>query len=218
MPVTRDLYSVVNDARKFSSEVLVFFSGGLDSIVTLDLCKTRFDRVKLVHLYTVKDLNFQTGPIKAYAKRYDVEFIQIMHPDILTWFNKKKIGKKLPKVRMGDAVNLAREITGMDWVAFGFRREDSVGRSIRMTKCSGIDIDNRQFFPLMDWNRKKCMAYLRSKRVPLPRTYQEGYRDIHTFKGHDIVYIAHNHPEDYQKILKAFPWVEGEYVKAMANI
>lgn len=214
--MSRSLFSVIDDVADLTDEVLIFFSGGLDSVVCLELCKERFKRITLAHLYTLPDLSFQSGPCRAYAERYGCNLVEAMHPDIVTWLNIRN-NAKLPKMRMADSIAKFRADTGVDWCIFGFRREDSVGRSIRMTKCSGIDMTNRHAFPLMDWNRKKCHAFLRQRRVYLPRHYTDGFRDIHTFKGESILYIAHNYPEDYAKICKAFPWVEGEYVKALAE-
>ena len=58
-PTGRLLFEPVKLGSRFADEVIVSFSGGKDSVVTLDLCARHFKRVHAFFMYQVPGLSFQ---------------------------------------------------------------------------------------------------------------------------------------------------------------
>lgn len=57
------LLRTVETAAAITGRVLVSFSGGKDSVVTLDLCVKNFSHVECFFMYQVRGLSFQEAII-----------------------------------------------------------------------------------------------------------------------------------------------------------
>ena len=74
-----DLFDPVKTQARVTDAVLVGFSCGKDSIVTLDLCFRHFKRVQPFFMAYVPGMDFQERMIQKYEKRYGVECIRMPH-------------------------------------------------------------------------------------------------------------------------------------------
>ena len=63
---------------KVTDSVIVAFSGGKESVVTLDLCSRYFKNIKAFFMYIVPDLSFQERTLEWYEKRYQIEIMRIL--------------------------------------------------------------------------------------------------------------------------------------------
>ena len=74
-----DLFGVVKTARRITDSVLVGFSGGKDSAVTLDVCFRYFQHVQPYFMYLVPDLEFQERTLRHYEARYHTKILRVPH-------------------------------------------------------------------------------------------------------------------------------------------
>lgn len=69
------LLDAIKTQAQITDKVLVSFSMGKDSIVTLDLCKKYFKTVQPFFMYLVPGLKFQEEALAKYERHYDVDII-----------------------------------------------------------------------------------------------------------------------------------------------
>lgn len=77
------LLDAIKTQSKITESVLVSFSMGKDSIVTLDLCFKYFKHVQLFFMYLVPNLEFQEQALQKYERHCNTEIIRVPH-DTLT--------------------------------------------------------------------------------------------------------------------------------------
>ena len=71
------LFDPIKTQASVTDSVIVGFSGGKDSIVTLDLCFRYFKTVKPYFMYLVPGLDFQEKMLKRYEERLNSIFIDL---------------------------------------------------------------------------------------------------------------------------------------------
>lgn len=76
---TRPLFRTVETAAAITDSVLVSFSGGKDSVATLDLCVKHFRHVEGFFMYYVKGLSFQEQICRYYEDRYGLPIHRVPH-------------------------------------------------------------------------------------------------------------------------------------------
>lgn len=81
------LYDPIKAMAKVTDSVIVAFSGGKESVVTLDLCTRYFKNVKAFFMYIVPDLSFQERTMEWYEKRYQIEIMRIPHMDVCEFYH-----------------------------------------------------------------------------------------------------------------------------------
>lgn len=81
------LYDPVKTMASVTDEVIVGFSGGKDSIVTLDICFRFFKKVKPFFMYICPGLSFQEKTLEWYERKYQTEIIRIPHMDVCEFFH-----------------------------------------------------------------------------------------------------------------------------------
>ena len=81
------LYDPIKTQAKITDSVIVAFSGGKESIVTLDLCFRYFKNVRAFFMYICPDLSFQERTLEWYEKKYQTEIIRIPHMDVSEFFH-----------------------------------------------------------------------------------------------------------------------------------
>ncbi len=219
-------HSVIKRAAEETDTVILMFSGGKDSIACLDLCCAHFKTVIPVHLYFVKGLKYKEKHMAHYAKRYGVDIAQFPRCEDLSRqmcsgsYQSKK--KKVPKIRQYEMDLFLRRRLNIPWIVYGYKRADSLQRrGIMNANCldgeqymGGVDMRNRKIYPLANWSEKEVFKYLKMKRLPLPPDYAAGFRDINTFKGRALLWLYHNHPEDYETVKKQYPFIEAALIRA----
>lgn len=212
----------VRSLAQKTDSILVGFSGGKDSCATLDLCCAKFKRVEAFFMYLVDGLRCVEEPIFRLAMRYGVIVHKLPHWDLpryvrngdgMPWI----IGtENLREGRLTDIEQMAREKSGIDWIAYGQRSDESLERRAMLNKLktSGFaDPKTRRFYPLTEWSAKDVFAYLRIRRiVPAPPL---GARRLVQSTGIDLERetlqaMRDQFPDDFAKLCRVFPFAEAK--------
>lgn len=205
------LFDPIRTQSKVCDSVLVAFSGGKDAIITLDLCMRNFKNVQVFFMYMVKDIKYINDILKRYEDMYGIKIIQVPHPDVSAFYKYGMYTKADPNVKrttINETYDYVRGLTGIEWIAGGERTTDSIERNARIKNSSSIDFKSKRFFPIAYWTKKDVYEYIRVKKLYLPRINKEfgcSTDALHPIFG---AYIKEHYPEDYAKIVRAFPHYE----------
>jgi phosphoadenosine phosphosulfate reductase len=191
---------------------LLFFSGGRDSIVMLDLFE-RFmsGRYKAVFLYMVKGLEFQEKILRHYEAKFGIEILREVHCDVSAYL--KQMGKATKALKAADCEKFLRHKHDEPWIALGYRKDESLqrrGHLGSLSKTDFIDWKYHKLFPIADWLESDIKAYIKARKLVLPVEYANGYRNIDQFKGRAALYVKNSYPEDWARITAQFPLIEAE--------
>lgn len=208
------LYSVMDRLFKSVHEVIVLFSTGKDSIVTLDLCIKYLKEVSIVYMYFIKDLSYKEDILKYYEDRYNKKINRIPHPELTTYYNENVFGcnitnKKEPKISISENDNLLRYKFNKSYIAYGYKKTDSLSRRGQLWHGDGIDKRNKKIFPVANFSEKDIFYYIKKNKLKLPPEYKSGYRDINTFfERQTLEWLINNYPDDYKRVKEQYPLIE----------
>lgn len=191
--------------------VLVSFSGGKDSVATLDLCMRFFREVEGFFMYQVEGLSFQDSIIRYYEDRYGIPIHKIPHfqlSEFLRYGSFRPFDLNVPIISVKETYDYIRDETGFWWIAAGERINDSLWRR-GMIKGSGtIDLKRGRFFPVAEWSKQDVLAYIRQRKLRTsPESAKLGF-SFRSLQGRDMALVKKFYPEDYQKIKTWFPLID----------
>lgn len=199
-----------------TSCVIVAFSGGKDSIVTLDLCARNFKRIEIFFMFWVLGLEFQEVLLRWAEQRYGVkihriphfEIPRIMNLQLLSWY--RPSSPEWRTVRIRELEDHVRRHFGneLQWIASGERKTDSLERRAMMTVSGQWDKARLHYYPIMEWRTSQVWKYIRLRHLPVPAEYSFLRRSWYGFVGRDLVQIKKHYPGDYRRILEVFPFVD----------
>lgn len=206
------LASVKAIADSSIDSCLLFFSGGRDSIVMLDLFN-RFLPGKFIpiFLYFVKGLEFQEKTLRYYEEKYGIEIKREVHWDCSAYM--RQSGHKMKALKAGNCEKYLRDKYNIPFISLGYRKDESLqrrGHLGSLAKTNYIDWKYKKLFPVADWLASDMDAYVKSRKLLLPIEYQNGYRNIDQFKGPALLYVKNSYPDDYKKIIMEYPIIEAE--------
>lgn len=203
------LFDPIKTQSRVADSVIVGFSGGKDSIVTLDLCFKYFKRVVPFFMYLVPELEFQEKTLKWYENKYNTEIIRIPHFEVFEFL---KYGSftvadwNVDVVGIKDTYSYMRETTGIHWIAAGERCADSIVRNAMIKKSGSVDYKRGRFYPLAYWKKQEVLEYIKYKKLYLsPEQRKIGF-SFRSLAGCELSIIKEMYPKDYEKILKVYPF------------
>ena len=203
------LFDPIKTQSKVTDSVIVGFSGGKDSIVTLDLCFKYFKNVKPFFMYLVPDLEFQERQLRWYEERYNTEIIRIPHFEMsnaMKYGAFRDIDYSVDLVRMNDVYAYLRQLTGIHWIAAGERAKDSIVRNAMIKQSGSVDYKRGRFYPVAYWSKQEVLEYIKFKKLYLsPEQKQMGF-SFRGLTGKELSIVQELYPEDYKKILNMFPF------------
>lgn len=206
-----DLLAVVKTAAQLTDRVLVGYSGGKDSVVTLDLCARHFRNVRAFFMYQVPGLSFQEKALRWAEHRYALEIIRIPHFEVSAFLRRGTYHEPDATVRpvsVAETYAYLRELTGFYWIAAGERIADSTVRRAMIVKDGSINQHRGRIYPLADWRKHHVAAYIKQRRL---RVSEEAAVLGHSFRDlspRTLLSVKQHYPADYDRILSMYPEAE----------
>lgn len=217
---------IIDDVSNETDSILLFHSlSGKDSIVLLDLCYKKFNRVIVVFMYLVKDLEHIMRYYNyAKAKYPNIEFVQVPHYALFNYIKTGYMGiKQDTKQRqwtLADITDKLREKLGVEWACYGFKQSDSLNRRLMLRSYTdgkeAINWKTKKFYPLSTYKNKEIMDFILGHRLKNPEVCgtnkQSSGVDIEDVEYQK--YLKELFPEDLEKIYKVFPMARIVMLKA----
>ena len=207
--MSTELFDPIRSQAKITRAVLVGFSGGKDSIVTLDLCTRFFDTVQPFFMYLCPDLEFQEETLRWYEDRYGLEIIRIPHFDtskLLRYGSFREFDMSVPEVGIKDTYEYLRKRTGIHWIAAGERIADSTIRRAMIKHSGSTDATRGRFYPIANWTKADVLKYIKMRKLKLPKDSRELGFSFRSLMGKELSVIKRVYPSDYERILKMYPF------------
>lgn len=209
--MSTELFDPVKVQSKVTDSVIVAFSCGKESIVTLDLCCRYFKNVKAFYLYVVPQVSFIEKVLQWYENKYNIEIIRLPHMDVGCFFRYgsfRRPDPTFPIVSMNDVYQYVRLETDIWWIAAGERIKDSIVRRAMIKKSSSIDVQRGRFYPVANFSKKDIYDYIKYHKL-----YLGEYNKIagHSFGGlewAELEIIRDRFPSDWEKFKNLYPFVE----------
>lgn len=202
------LFDAVQRQAALTDSVIVSYSGGKDSAVTLDLCKRHFAHVQVFFMYQIPGLSFQEAVLKWAEKRYSLEIYRIPHWELSHFYRSGSFARPdaaVPIVNVKDIYTHVRGVFDIHWISAGERCKDSMVRNAMIKKSGSIDVGRGRFFPIAYWSKEHITRYITRHQLKVsPESALLGH-SFRSLQAKDLALVKTHYPLDYEKILKAFP-------------
>jgi phosphoadenosine phosphosulfate reductase len=202
---------ILHAASKESDSCIVFFSGGKDSLVVMDMAVQTFEHVVGVFMYFVPGLSVIENSLSFARQRWGIEIVQIPHWILFRCIKNGIYGfprssnDNIPDIKIKDIYLHIISQTGIKFIATGAKAADSVWRKQNLATTKDY-----QFLltPLKNWNKFDVLYYLKTHNIPLP----DGDGNNKTISGIDltencIMWLYEKHHEDFELLESYFPFV-----------
>jgi len=208
--LSRLLFEPIKAASRISESAIVAFSGGQDSVVTLDLCCRYFKRVQVFFMYLVPGLSFQEAMLRWAEDRYGVTVRRVPHFMLSEWLAAGTFRKQdaaVPIVSIRDIYHHVRLVDQAWWIAAGERQADSIVRRAMMKRSGSIDDARGRIYPVAHFRKADVMAYIRKHRLkvaPEARFLGHSFRSL---EPEEMYLVRKFYPADFETIERLFPFV-----------
>ena len=206
-----DLLAVVRTAATMTDRVLVSYSGGKDSVVTLDLCHKHFAHVGAFFMYHVPGLSFQERTLRWAEHRYGLSILRIPHWEVADFLRRGTYHQPDPRVRtvsIAEVYAYLRDETGTFWIAAGERIADSIVRRAMIVKDGTINAKRGRVFPIAHWTKAHVKAYVARHGLRVSEetsVFGYSFRDL---SPKSLALMKQHYPEDYERIRAMYPLAE----------
>ncbi|MCA6489114.1 MAG: phosphoadenosine phosphosulfate reductase family protein [Chitinophagaceae bacterium] len=204
--------SCIDFLKTQTDTVILFYSGGKDSLVLLDMLTKHFT-VKLAFMYFVDGLQHVEKYLHFAQKKYGVEFKKYPHWMLCQYFNDNYFrfhSDPVPNIKLADIENQARRDFNCKWIVSGMKKADSLNRRLMLGTffMHSIDLKGHRAYPLSEWKKADCLNYIKLHRLPMPVAYNSKNSSGMDLNADVLNWCKKNAPEDYKKILRQFPFAE----------
>lgn len=206
--------------------VIVGVSGGMDSVVTLDLAVQHFKTIRPYFMFIVPGLGFQERYLTYLERKFSVTIDRVPHWMLANMLRNgvlrhdTQAASTLRKCRPGHFAEWIRKRTGLSWIATGEKAGDSLERNANMVRDGAIQPARQRLYPLAWWSTSDVQSHLARNHIALPPDYrlnaaspeslcnQRGSSFGGILPMREILSIQEYYPDDFKKVVKMFPLVE----------
>lgn len=206
-----ELFDPIKTQSRITDTVLVAFSGGKDSVVTLDLCCRYFKRVIPFFMYIVPGLEFQEQLLDWYERRYGLEIVRLPHFEVSNFMRYgtfREYDFSVPIISITDIYAYMRTTTDGTWIAAGERINDSIVRRAMIKHSGTVDRNRGRFYPVAYWTKRNVMDYIKTKKLKLGIDSKKLGFSFKSLDGHELSMVKQEFPNDYERILRMYPFAE----------
>lgn len=206
--IFKQTYKQLELMSKNIDTVLVSFSGGRDSLVVLDLCCRFFKSVVCFYMFVVPELRCIEEYFDYTKKHWNVSILQYPHWRLTAYLKNgvycdpHKQYDKIKEIGYMDIYRLVMEETGIDYIATGMKKADSLWRRQKI----GL-IPDYVFHPLIDWKHHDVDFYIKINNIKTPDQYNAHSAGI-DLSSKNVLWLYDNYRDDYQKLISIFPYTE----------
>jgi sulfate adenylyltransferase subunit 2 len=196
----------LKSAAAADDAVVVFYSGGKDSLCVMDLCTRAFKRVVGVFMYLVPGLACVEKQLDFARQKWGVPILQYPHWVLAKcladgmYCNNPSVVDDL-ELSLGDIYAAVRQDTGFKLIAHGAKKSDSLWRRRSLTTHHYENV----IYPIVEWNKFDVMGYLKSHDIPLPDSSAGNATGI-DLSTLSLLWLHDHHPQDFQALCKVFPY------------
>lgn len=211
------LFRAIETQALITDRILVSFSGGKDSVVTLDLCMKYFKEVQGFFMYQVEGLSFQEAIIRYYEDKYSIPIYRIPHFMLSEWLRYglfRPYDWNIPIISVKETYAYMRLMTDIWWIAAGERICDSIWRRAMIKSTGTIDNKRGRFYPVAEWSKDDIKAYIRQNKLRVGSESEKLGFSFRSLSGKDIQKIKDFYPLDYEKIKLWFPLIDVSIINA----
>jgi phosphoadenosine phosphosulfate reductase len=205
------LFDNVKTASRITDSVIVLFSGGKDSVITLNLCCRYFKRVVPYFMYIVPGLSFHNAMHRWVKTRYGLDVKSVPHFMISEWLRYGTLRHpdlEVPIIKTADLYNYIRHESGVYWIAAGERINDSIVRRAMIKNSGTIDDKRGRFYPVAMWSKKDVVRYIKNKKLKVSPESKSLGHSFRSLMPEEMFLVRKHYPDDYKKIQQWFPYVD----------
>lgn len=206
--------SVIEFLKTQTDSVVLFYSGGKDSLVLLDLLHSHGFKVNIAFMYFVEGLEHVEKYLDWAKKKYGVQVMKYPHW-MLTQYYKDNYyrfhtNEEFQNIKLGDIENAARKDFGCQWIVSGMKQNDSLNRRLMLKTyfMEALYLDGKRAYPLSTWKKQECLSYIKFKKLPMPISYTASNSSGVDLNKDVLLWIKEHYPDDLRKILEVFPFAE----------
>lgn len=210
MQALQETMGILRAAREKHDSILVAFSAGKDSLCVLDMCVRTFKHVEAFFMYFVPGLSVIEEQLEAARQRWGVTIHQVPHWTLsrvlvnraFQWPSYKQ--DDLQEFKLRDVYNLMKAKTGIEMIATGARRADSLWRKRNLANIAHY---TDLMYPVVGWGKADIFGYLGMHKIPMPPSSGGQMTGIGLVTP-DLLWLHDEYPDDFKKLLKIFPFAE----------
>jgi phosphoadenosine phosphosulfate reductase len=212
------IHEIVNRAKQLTDSVIVAYSCGKDSSALLQICVQNFKHVSAFFMYTTPGLSFHEKQIAFVKRRYGIDVLRVPHWSLARMLKTGSFrmpnttNAALPLLKQKDVEDYVRRKLGIEWIAWGMKKFESLERTGLISSVNGIDEKRKRMYPIGDWSNGYVFRYLQRNKLPLPPEYAFGQRSFsgNAMDGGALLMLRDYFPDDYAKVLERFPDADAE--------
>jgi 3'-phosphoadenosine 5'-phosphosulfate sulfotransferase (PAPS reductase)/FAD synthetase len=204
--------SCIEFLKTQTDTVILFYSGGKDSLVLLDMLTKHFT-VKLAFMYFVDGLQHVERYLHYAQKKYGVEYKKYPHWMLSQYYNDNYFrfhSEPIANIKLTDIEAQARLDFNCKWIVTGMKKADSLNRRLMLGTffMGAVDLKGNRVHPLSEWKKADCLSYIKLHKLPMPVMYNKKNSSGMDLNPDVLNWCKINAPNDYKKIIEQFPFAE----------